>query len=238
MEDALEKIEAIRNKEIHHRIKNNLQVISSLLGLQVEKFNNRECIKDSEILEAFKERQDRVMSIVLIHEELHKGEERDTLNFSPYLEKLVENLLQTYRLGNVDISLNLDLEENVSFDMDTAVPLGMVVNELVSNSLKYAFLGRNKGIIQIRLFSEETGQNFNDSKRELPVRDTMYTLIVSDNGVSIPQKINFENPGTLGLQLVSVLVDQLDGKIELTRNKGTEFKIGFNVSRVNKNLCF
>jgi two-component sensor histidine kinase len=71
------------------------------------------------------------MSIVLIHEELHKGEERDTLNFSPYLKKLVENLLQTYRLGNVDISLNLDLEENVSFDMDTAVPLGMVVNELV-----------------------------------------------------------------------------------------------------------
>lgn len=238
MEDALEKIEAIRNKEIHHRIKNNLQVISSLLDLQAEKFNNRKCIEDSEILEAFKESQDRVMSIALIHEELHKGEERDTLSFPPYLEKLVENLLQTYKLGNVDVSLNLDLEENVFFDMDTAVPLGMIVNELVSNSLKYAFPDRNQGTIQIRLFSEKNGQNLNnDSTEEHPEKDTIYTLTVTDNGVSIPQKVNFENPDTLGLQLVNVLVDQLDGEIELKRCRGTEFKIRFNVSRVNQNLC-
>ena len=228
-EEALKKIEAIRNKEIHHRIKNNLQVISSLLDLQAEKFNNRECIKDSEILEAFKESQDRVMSIALIHEELHEGEGIDKLNFSPYLEKLVENLLQTYSLGNADISLNLDLEENIFFDMDIAVPLGMIVNELVSNSLKYAFPGRKTGEIQVKLFSEEAGNELSNDKEKLIGKGTGYTLIVSDDGVSIPQKINFENPETLGLQLVNILVDQLDGEIELKRDKGTNFRIRFNI---------
>ena len=97
-EEALTNIEIARKKEIHHRIKNNLQVISSLLDLQAEKFNNREDIKDSEVLEAFRESQDRVISIALIHEELHEGGEDNTLNFSPYLEKLVENLFQTYGL--------------------------------------------------------------------------------------------------------------------------------------------
>jgi len=230
-EEALEKIEAIRNKEIHHRIKNNLQVISSLLDLQAEKFNNRECIKDSEILEAFKESQDRVMSIALIHEELHEGEGRDTLNFSPYLEKLVENLFQTYRLGNVDVSLNLDLEEDIFFDMDTAVPLGMIVNELVSNSLKYAFPSGKTGEIQIKLFKGKKAGNSLSNDKELTGKSTGYTLIISDNGVGIPGKIDVENPDTLGLQLVTILVEQLDGEIKLKRNKGTKFKIRFNVKQ-------
>ncbi len=231
-EKALEKIEVFRNKEIHHRIKNNLQVISSLLDLQAEKFNNRECIKDSEILEAFKESQDRVMSIALIHEELHQGKGRDTLNFSPYLEKLVENLFQTYRLGNVNICLIMDLEENVCFDMDTAVPLGMIVNELVSNSLKYAFPDRKTGEIQIKLSKEKKAGNLlSNDKKEVTEKGTAYTLIISDNGVGIPEKINFQNPDTLGLQLVNILVEQLDGEIELKRNKGTKLKIGFNIKQ-------
>ena len=155
-EEALENLEIFRKKEIHHRIKNNLQVISSLLDLQSEKFNNRECVKDSEIMEAFSESQDRIMSIALIHEELHEeGGTTDTLNFSQYLNKLVENLFQTYKLGDTDISLKTDLRENIFFDMDIAVPLGMIVNELVSNSLKYAFPGRDKGIIQIKLHREK-----------------------------------------------------------------------------------
>ncbi len=139
-EESLANIEIARKKEIHHRIKNNLQVISSLLDLQAEKFNNREEIKDSEVLEAFRESQDRVISMALIHEELYKGGGIDTLDFSSYIEELAENLFLTYRLGNTDISLNMDLEENIFFDMDTAVPLGMIVNELVSNSLKHAFI--------------------------------------------------------------------------------------------------
>ena len=154
-EESLTKIETARKQEIHHRIKNNLQVISSLLDLQAEQFKNKECIKDSEVLEAFRESQDRVISMALIHEELYKGGGFETLNFSSYLEELSENLFQTYSVGNTDISLNMDLEENLFFDMDTAVPLGMIVNELVSNSLKHAFPGRGKGKILIKLCREE-----------------------------------------------------------------------------------
>ncbi|MDD3248634.1 MAG: PAS domain S-box protein [Methanosarcina sp.] len=228
-EKALENTEIARKKEIHHRIKNNLQVISSLLDLQAEKFNNRECIKDSEVLEAFRESQDRVISIALIHEELHSGGGSDTLNFSPYLEKLVENLFRTYSLGDADISLDMDLEKNIFFDMDTAVPLGIIVNELISNSLKHAFPGRNRGEIQIKLFKEEKVGNELSNDEEPAGKNARYILIVSDDGVGIPEKIDLENSDTLGLQLVNILVDQLDGEIELKRVRGTEFIIKVNV---------
>ena len=151
------------------------------MDLEAEKFSNKECIKNSEVLEAFREGQNRIASIALIHEELHEGEGEETLNFSLYLERLVENLLRTYSLGNTDISLNRIWRENIFFDMDIAVPLGIIVNELVSNSLKYAFTGKNKGEIQIKLFSEE-----------LAGKGTRYNLIVSDNGIGIPEKIDFE----------------------------------------------
>ncbi len=140
-------------------------------------------------------------------------EEIDTLDFSSYIEELAENLFLTYRLGNTDISLNMDLEENLFFDMDTAVPLGMIVNELVSNSLKHAFIGRNKGEIQIKLCEEKSDSD--DS--------TSFTLTVSDNGVGIPDELEIEDLDSLGFQLVTSLVDQLDGELELKRNNGTEF---------------
>jgi two-component sensor histidine kinase len=229
-EEALAKIEIARQKEIHHRIKNNLQVISSLLDLEAEKFNNKECINNLEVLEAFRESQDRVVSIALIHEELHEGEGADTLNFSLYLQRLIKNLFQIYRLGNSNINLNMDLGENIFFDMDTAVPLGIVVNELVSNSLKYAFPDRENGEIQIKLFSQETG-NESNNKEYLTRKVTRYTLVVSDNGAGIPEEIDFENPDTLGLQLVNILIDQLDGEIELKRDEGTGIKIRFNVKQ-------
>jgi PAS domain S-box-containing protein len=218
-EEALAKIESARKKEIHHRIKNNLQVISSLLDLQAEKFKNRECIKDLEVLEAFRESQDRVISMAFIHEELYKGGGFDTLNFSSYIEELVENLFMTYRLGNVDISLDLNLGKNIFFDMDTAVPLGMIVNELVSNSFKHAFISRDKGEIQIILHREEGSDTF--------------ILIVADNGVGIPKDLNIEEVDSLGLHLVTTLVDQLDGELELNRNKGTEFTIRFTITEKN-----
>ena len=223
-EVALANLEVVRQKEIHHRIKNNLQVISSLMDLQAEKFSNKECIKNSEVLEAFRESQDRIASIALIHEELHEGEGEEALNFSLYLEKLVENLLRTYSLGNTDISLNIDLEENVFFDMDIAIPLGIIVNELVSNSLKYAFPNRETGEVQIKLFSEKSEGKITDNKG----KSTEYTLIVSDNGVGTPEKIDFKNSDTLGLQLVSILADQLNGTIELKREKGTEYIVKFS----------
>jgi two-component sensor histidine kinase len=222
-EEALEKMERIRIKEIHHRIKNNLQIISSLLDLQAETF------RDKEVLEAFRESQNRVISMSLIHEELYKGEGTDALDFSAYLRKLAEKLFQTYSLTDKNIHLYMDLEENVFFDMDTAVPLGIIVNELVSNSLKHAFPGRNRGEIQIKLFKEKAGNELSNGEEGLAGKGTGYTLIVSDDGAGIPDKIDLENSDTLGLQLVNILVNQLDGKIELKRDKGTEFDIRINV---------
>jgi PAS domain S-box-containing protein len=220
-QEALANIEIARKKEIHHRIKNNLQVISSLLDLQAERFKGREDIKDSEVLEAFRESQDRVLSMALIHEELYEGEGDNTVNFPLYIKKLVENLFQTYMLRNTDISLNMDLDENLLFDMDNAVPLGMIVNELVSNSLKYAFPGRDRGEIQIKLHREESKTEDNS---------TSFTLTVSDNGVGIPENLDIEDLDTLGFQLITSLVDQLDGEFELKRNKGTEFTMKFRVT--------
>ncbi len=224
-EEALANLEIARKKEIHHRIKNNLQVISSLLDLQAEKFGNREFIMNSEVMEAFRESQDRVISMALIHEELHKSEGLDTLNFSPYIEELAENLFQTYRLGNANISLNMDLEENIFFDMDTAVPLGIIINELVSNSLKHAFSGRDNGEIRIKLHREEKGECKNEG-----CRSASFTLTVSDNGIGMPEDLDIEDLDTLGFQLVISLVDQLDGEFELKRNNGTEFTIRFTVA--------
>ncbi len=226
-EEELAKIVIVRKQEIHHRIKNNLQVISSLLDLQAETFRDKECIKDSEVLKAFRESQNRVISMALIHEELYKGGGFETLNFSPYIEELTVNLLHAYSVGNTDLSINMDLVENAFFDMDTAVPLGMIVNELVSNSLKHAFKGRDRGEIQIKLSREENEECIKCINEDC---STAYVLSVSDNGVGIPKNLEIEDLNSLGMQLVVTLVDQLDGKFELKSNSGTEFAIRFTVT--------
>ena len=232
-EATLKNIEIARKQEIHHRIKNNLQVISSLLDLQAEQFKGKKDIKESEVLEAFRESQDRVISMALIHEELHKSGEIDTLNFSQYIKELADNLLLTYRLGNDSISLSMDIEKDIFFDMDTAVPLGIIVNELVSNSLKHAFPGRDKGEIRIKLCREKSESDVS----------TLFTLTISDNGVGIPENLDIEDLDSLGLQLVTSLVNQLDGKLELKRDNGTEFTVRFMVTEkdnqgsVAKNLA-
>jgi PAS domain S-box-containing protein len=222
-EEALARIEIVRKQEIHHRIKNNLQVISSLLDLQAETFRDQECIEDSEVLKAFRESQNRVTSMALIHEELYKGGGFETLNFSPYIEKLVESLFQTYNIGNIDISLNMDLVEDAFFDMDIAIPLGIIVNELVSNSFKHAFKGRDRGEIRIRLHREESED----------CESVNFILTVSDNGVGIPENFEIEDLDSLGMQLVTTLVDQLDGELELKKNNGTEFTMKFAVIKKN-----
>ncbi|AKB68187.1 PocR ligand-binding domain-containing protein [Methanosarcina mazei] len=223
-EEALRNFETARKKEIHHRIKNNLQVISSLLDLQAEMFKGRNNIRDSEVLNAFAVSMDRVLSIALIHEELYKGENIDVLNFSQYIKELADNLLLTYRL-ETDVSLNLDLEENLFLDMDTAIPLGIIINELVSNSLKYAFPDRDKGEIRIKLRREEKGEC-----KSNVCKGADFVLIVSDDGIGISENLDIEELDSLGLQLVTSLVDQLDGEFELKRDKGTEFIIKFTVT--------
>jgi two-component sensor histidine kinase len=170
--------------------------------------------------------------MALIHEELHKGGKVDTLNFSTYLQKLSENLFQTIRLGNSDISLIINLEESIFFDMDTAVPLGIIVNELVSNSLKHAFPDRKEGSIQIELFRKNAWRCKN-GKEEREIEDNEnagFVLTVKDNGVGMPESLDIQNSETLGLQLITTLVSQLGGKLEVKKGGGTEFIIEFKVA--------
>lgn len=231
-ENALKKIEEARKKEIHHRIKNNLQVISSLLDLQAEKFAGIEIYDTSKVLAAFKDSQSRVISMALIHEELYGSREVSTLNFAAYLQKLTEDLFRCYNVGALGTQMTLEIEENTFFNMDTAVPLGMIVNELVSNSLKHAFPGERTGEVRIKLSREENRKSENERINGIydGYKSTGYILTVSDNGIGVPESINIEDSETLGIQLVAILVEQLDGELELNRDSGTEFIIKITVA--------
>ncbi|WP_342303773.1 histidine kinase dimerization/phosphoacceptor domain -containing protein [Methanolobus sp. ZRKC5] len=202
MIDERGKIEEIRKKEIHHRIKNNLQVISSLLDLESDKF------KDEEVIEAFKESQNRVVSMALVHEELYRSQDMESIDFSDYLMKLVNELSYSYAVNKEYIKIKMNVDPTF-LDMDTAIPLGMIVNELVSNSFKHAFKQEKEREIYVNLSLE----------------DRKLTLIVGDNGTGFPENINFKETDSLGLQLVTTLTSQIDGIIELDRSKGTEFRI-------------
>jgi PAS domain S-box-containing protein len=221
-EQALLKTEEIRKKEIHHRIKNNLQVISSLLSLQAEHFSDRK------VRESFQDSQNRVISMSLIHEELYKtGEIGDfeTFDFKAYLQKLANELFRSYVVGDQDIHLKLDIE-SIYLGMDTGIPLGIIINELVSNSLKHAFPA-GRGEIKIRLHRIESGKIKGEDKGAGRHETSEFLLIVSDNGVGLPEKIDFRRTSSLGLQLVNILVEQIEGSIELLRGAGTEFRIKF-----------
>jgi two-component sensor histidine kinase len=197
------QIEQIRKKEIHHRIKNNLQVISSLLDLESDKF------KDPKVIEAFRNSQSRVISMALVHEELYRSEDMESIDFADYITKLVNDLSRSYMMNNnIDIKVHI---ATVFLDMDVAIPLGMIVNELVSNSFKHAFRSGDEGSIIIDM-------NYEAEK---------FILIVSDNGRGFPENMDFRQTESLGLQLVTTLVDQIDGTIELERNHGTRFIITF-----------
>jgi two-component sensor histidine kinase len=191
-------------KEIHHRVKNNLQVISSLLKLQCGS------IKDQQTLAIFQESQHRVESMALIHEQLYQSKNLSRIDFADYIHNLVANLFCAYEVSVNAITLKIEVDR-VLLDINAAIPCGLIINELVANSLKYAFLAGNKGEIYIN-FSSDNDNNF--------------TLIVSDNDVGFPKDLDFQNTKSLGLQLVNALTEQLEAKIELS-SVGTAFKITF-----------
>lgn len=200
-------------REIHHRVKNNLQIISSLLNLQSH------YIKDTETLDVLMESQNRIRTMAIVHEELYRSPNLTNINFKEYLERLLSNLFYSYGVNGEFIETKFDLEES-TISIDTAIPCGLIVNELVTNSLKYAFPDGEKGKIEVLLrSSHET-----------------YTLTISDNGVGLPESFKLENAETLGLQLVNSLVSQIEGVLKLKRNCGTEFKISFTETEYKKRV--
>ncbi|WP_052374373.1 sensor histidine kinase [Methanobacterium sp. SMA-27] len=206
---AEDKIKASLNekdillRELHHRVKNNLQIILSLINLQSNG------IKNKEDLEIFRESQSRVKSLAIIHEKLYRSEDFANINFEEYIESLVNYLLSYYSADSIEVII--DVKKDIILNMDTAVPCGLIINELVTNAIKHAFNESKSGQIKITLKSD----------------NGCFTLIVSDNGEGIPPEVDLDNPQKLGLQLVKSLTDQLEGKIEYNGSKNTEFKIQF-----------
>jgi PAS domain S-box-containing protein len=199
-------------KEIHHRVKNNMQIISSLLSLQT-KFVN-----DEEALDILKESQNRVRSMAIIHEKLYQSKDISQINFGDYIQSLVYNLFYSYNANNTDIKPVYNVED-LNLNIDTAVPCGLIISELVSNSLKYAFPTKKSGEILISL-------KFKDGK---------YQLIVRDNGVGMPE-FDVDKLDSLGLLLVFNLTEQLEGDITINREHGTEFIITFEEMNYKKRI--
>lgn len=193
-------------KEVHHRVKNNMQVISSILNLQSS------YVTDTYALNLLKESQNRIKTMAYIHESLYQNKTFTSINFSDYISTLTNNILQSYAASIQKVKLELDIQK-IILNLDTSIPAGLIINELVTNSIKHAFTESNEGIIYINLHT----------------KDNVLFLEVSDNGKGFPKEIDFRNTNSLGLQLVNTLVEQLSGKLELKEFKGggTSFLINF-----------
>jgi PAS domain S-box-containing protein len=189
-------------KEIHHRVKNNLQVISSLLYLQSKKIN------DEVIVAMLKESQDRVKSMAIAHEKLYMSSEMGKIDIREYIRDITTSLFQSYELYSNSVKLSLDVDK-VLLDIDTAIPCGLIINELVTNSLKHAFPNGTNGKIFI----------------EFHMENNRYKLVVGDNGKGLPIDFDIQKTETLGLKLITTLIEQINGIFDLNRIGGTVFTI-------------
>jgi two-component sensor histidine kinase len=192
-------------KEVHHRVKNNLQVISSILNLQTG------YIIDEDTLGVIRECQDRIKSMAFIHESLYQKEDFAAVNFSEYLHNLCSNILHSYRTPNRNISFDFEIED-ISLSLDSAIPCGLIVNELVSNCFKYAFKSLKQGKIKVTLTKDKHNNK---------------CLTVHDSGKGLPKDLNIKTNDSLGLQLVWMLVDQIDGEIRYEYASGSKFIVDF-----------
>ena len=190
-------------KEIHHRVKNNLQIISSLIVLQ------EQYVTDDRILHVFKDFQNRIKVMALIHQTLYNSENLNKIHLSKYIKNLIDNLFKVYSANFKQIKLELDIED-IDFNLDNANACGLIINELVSNSLKHAFSKDDKGKIIVTL--KKTGEE-------------KILLDVYDNGKGFPEDLDYKNSDSLGLKLISTITKQMNGKIFIERNKGTHVKI-------------
>lgn len=196
-------------KEIHHRVKNNLQIIISLLNLQTG------YIRDEATLKAVKDGQSRVRTMALVHEKFYQSDELSEINFAEYIEKLCHFLYQSY--GDKTSRIEIRIEgDQINLDMDTAMPCGLLINEIVSNAYKYAFPGQSTGTISIILSKSEN----------------RITLTIHDNGIGFPGEFDFEKSESLGMQLIQALTNQLDGELKIIRENGTTFQVSFPYPKI------
>lgn len=195
-------------KEVHHRVKNNLQAVTSLLNLQGKYTNN------SQFENLFKNCQNRIKSMLIIHEMLYNSEDVSKLNYVDYLQKLVSELVLSMKGKEHNIELDIDIPD-IELDIDTSIPLGLLVNEIITNSLKYGIVNETPGSIHLKIEKKN---------------DNSYELLIGDNGVGFNEDANFHNSTTLGLKLIKRLIVQLKGTIEkLSSEKGTNYVITFPI---------
>jgi PAS domain S-box-containing protein len=192
-------------REIHHRVKNNMQVISSLLSLQAHS------IHEPATRTILRESQNRVKSMALVHEKLYRSSDLALVDFEAYLQSLMIHLFRTFGKGNVTYTIQA---KNIYLGIDQAIPCGLIVNELVSNALKYAFPEEMEGIITIKIVMKT---------------DEIAMMHIMDNGTGFPKDLDFRSTSTLGLQLVNDLVHQIDGEIDMETGRNTAFSISFKI---------
>lgn len=199
-------------REIHHRVKNNLQIISTLLELQCDQ------IKDEEVMELYRESENRIQSIALIHENLYQSDDLASIQIDEYINNLLNDLMNSYGIES-SVNLNIDVDK-ITLGIETAIPCGLIINELVSNSLKYAFPNGTSGNIYLSLKEKDDGT---------------FKLLISDDGSAFPSDFEEKKNRTLGLQLVNNLVKQLDGDLDFNKEK-KEFKINFKELTYKKRI--
>lgn len=199
-------------REIHHRVKNNLQIIASLLHLQMANEDK------NGIVDVLKESEGRVKTMAMIHEKLYESPNFTDINFKDYIEKLIYDIFYTYKIPKGTIKTTMSIEE-INLNIETAIPLGLIINELMTNSIKYAF-PQLEGTITITL-------KYLDGEME---------LTFSDDGIGLPEDFDLEKTEALGLKIVHSLIDQIDGKIEINNTNGTEFKLKFKELKYKNRL--
>lgn len=211
LKDSLREKEVLL-KEIHHRVKNNMQIIYGMLNLQLAQ------IKNEVVSEMIKETKNRIKAMALVHERLYQSENLARIEFGDYVRRLISGLIHSYGMDSNTVRQTIEIK-NVSLNINLAIPCGLIVNELVSNSLRHAFPdGKGK---KGKVCSEvEVLVGLNTDKKK-------FTLIVRDNGIGFPKGLDFRSAESLGLQIVNTLVEQLEGDIKLHRENGTLFKIEF-----------
>lgn len=187
-------------KEVHHRVKNNLQIISSLMSLQSR------TVKDSQTVTILNESRRRVEAIALIHQRLYQGDNANQVNFKSYLDELMASQQTMY--PHVVYSV---MSEEVILTLDTAVPLGLIISEMITNSIKHAFEGTENPSISMQLKKQSSE----------------FELLVHDNGCGLSEDFSLDNPVSLGTEIIMSLVDQIDAKIENANDDGAKFTISF-----------